>query len=185
MLRNIVQGSEAFIGIWRINSQDMTFTCHKITPDLPIAPEMSTLYYAEGWVIYTYPQFMARIFALRESKLPSETGGVLIGSYDFQRKIIYVVDTIASPPDSIEKLTSYIRGSDGLKDKIDAIRKKTGGILEYIGEWHSHPNDYDPSPSQCDRRLFEYMKKDMQINSLPTLMLIAGSRKKLCWLFEN
>ncbi|MGK7898125.1 MAG: Mov34/MPN/PAD-1 family protein [Xenococcus sp. (in: cyanobacteria)] len=184
MLRNIVQDSEAFMGIWKINSQDMTVSCHKITPGLPIVPEISTLYCAEDWVIYTYPQFIARIFALRKSKLPCETGGVLIGSYDFQRKIIYVIDTIASPPDSIEKPTTYIRGSEGLEDRIQAISQKTAGILEYIGEWHSHPNDCDPSPSQYDRQLFEYMKKDMQVNSLPTLMLIAGSQEKLCWLLD-
>ncbi len=168
MLRSIVKKSEAFIGIWKINSQDMSVTSHQIEADLLVIPNMSNIYQAEDWIIYTYTKLLTRIYALREAKLPCETGGVLIGSYDFQRKIIYVVDTVASPADSVEKPSSYTRGSSGLKDEILAIGKKTAGMLEYIGEWHSHPDDYNPSPSKCDRRLFEHMKSEMQINCLPT-----------------
>ena len=134
MLRNVVEKPEAFIGIWKINSHDLSVSSHQINADSPVIPNISDVYQAENWVIYTYPKLLTRIYALREAKLPCETGGVLIGSYDFQRKIIYVVDTIASPVDSVEKPSSYIRGSSGLKDTIVAIGKKTAGMLEYIGE---------------------------------------------------
>lgn len=184
MLRSIAKKPEAFVGIWKIDSQNMSVTSHQIEADLPVIPNISNIYRAEDWIIYTYPKLLTRIYALREAKLPCETGGILIGSYDFQRKIIYAVDTVPSPADSVEKLSSYIRGSSGLKDKIVAIGKKTAGMLEYIGEWHSHPDDYNPSPSECDRRLFEHMRSEMQINCLPTLMLIAGSEEKLCWLLN-
>ena len=40
-------------------------------------------------------------------------GGVLIGVYDLQRQVVYVVDTIPSPPDSAEWPTLYIGGCEG------------------------------------------------------------------------
>lgn len=92
-----------------------------------------------GWTLCTDDAFLTKIRSLRRSKLPNETGGVLIGSFDLERRIIYLVDTIPSPPDSKEWPTLYIRGSSGLSREVKRIGERTAGMLQYIGEWHSHP----------------------------------------------
>ena len=82
---------------------------------------------------------MDKVYKTRVEKLPNETGGVLVGTYDMQRKIVYVVDCLLSPPDSEEWPTVYIRGSQGLKAQIEKIKKITDGQLNYVGEWHFSP----------------------------------------------
>jgi len=47
----------------------------------------------------------------RYAKLPNETGGVLMGTFDTSEKIIYVVLVLPSPPDSIERQQSFEEAS--------------------------------------------------------------------------
>jgi len=110
----------------------------------------------------------------RRAKLPCETGGVLLGSIDMERGIIYIVDTIASPADSDEWPTSYTRGKSGLQAEVDRVKVKTDGMLEYIGEWHSHPRKSDVAPSDDDQKLFAYISEVMARDGLPAVMLIVG-----------
>jgi hypothetical protein len=47
-----------------------------------------------GWTIVADEYLEKKLKEIRIGKLPVETGGVLIGSYDMSRKIVYIVDTI-------------------------------------------------------------------------------------------
>ena len=93
-----------------------------------------------GWTVVIDQWLIDHLQQLRSERLPNETGGVLIGMYDLPRKTVYVVDTIHSPADSKEKPTLYIRGCEGLEERVAAISAETAEELEYIGEWHSHPD---------------------------------------------
>jgi integrative and conjugative element protein (TIGR02256 family) len=126
------------------------------------------------WIIVYDKIFMDKIYNYREEKLPKETGGVLIGSYDIQRKIIYIVDTIPSPPDSVEWPITYIRGFKGLLGKVNNYKKITDSMLHYIGEWHSHPKGCSSKPSMDDIKAFTWLTGIMDENERPALMLIAG-----------
>lgn len=185
ILPRIIEREESFMGIWSINEHDMSTTSHNIAVSNTITPKISGCHDASGWTIITNRKLIDQLVSWRQKKLPDETGGVLVGVYDFERKIIYVAQSINSPPDSIERPTSYIRGTKNLPEKLEAYSNQTSGILEYIGEWHSHPDDFRPSPSDHDENLFEYIKEHMQINSQPTLMLIVGSNENMCWLVEG
>lgn len=81
------------------------------------------------WIICTDEKLISKLSRLRLDKLPNETGGVLLGSFDFERQIIYIVDTIPSPQDSQEWPTLYIRGSQGLK--------KEGGQRSSANRWYA------------------------------------------------
>jgi integrative and conjugative element protein (TIGR02256 family) len=118
---------------------------------------------------------LSRLRALRATKLPNETGGVLIGSYDLQRRIVYVVDTIPSPPDSKEWPTLYIRGSEGLRQAVQEVDRRTAGSLQYVGEWHSHPDGYGCGASEDDRKVFGWMTAHLSADGLPGLMIIVGA----------
>ena len=101
----------------------------------------------EDWTVIYDSELLDTLAQMRENRLPNETGGVLIGSRDRTRKILYVVDALPSPPDSEELKTSYIRGTKGLSEEVERIANVTGSNLDYIGEWHSHP-DGTSSPSE-------------------------------------
>jgi hypothetical protein len=126
------------------------------------------------WTLVIDPQVARRMAELRESKLPNETGGVLIGSFDLKRKVAYVVDLLPSPPDSKEWPVLYIRGSEGLPAAVGAIAKRTSGQLQYIGEWHSHPRGCSCLPSNDDLLVFSWLVKHMNDAGYPALMSIVG-----------
>lgn len=105
--------------------------------------------------------------------MPNETGGVLLGSFDYYNKICYIIENISSPDDSIESPNSYIRGSKGLLQKITKIQKITVDNMVYVGEWHSHPSN-DTSPSEDDKILLNSIAKYNAKQCLPGIMAIVG-----------
>lgn len=165
-LQNMID-NDALITIWK---SDKNLNITKI--DI-LVPEFTKHQFGE-WTLFIDKNLLNEIYEFREYKLPNETGGILIGSYDMQRKIVYVVDTIYSPPDSLEWPTLYIRGCQGLSEKIKYIKKLSNGMLRYIGEWHSHPKNMSANPSEDDKEAFRALEDTMSKYNLPTLMLIAG-----------
>jgi proteasome lid subunit RPN8/RPN11 len=137
------------------------------------------------WTVVTDTGLLARLSTIREEKLPNETGGVLLGSFDVERRIVYVADTIASPPDSDEWPFHYIRGCSGLRAEVEAMCNLTDGMLEYVGEWHSHPHGCGAAPSGDDRRVFSWISDNMALDGLPGVMMIAGdSGRTSCFVCE-
>jgi proteasome lid subunit RPN8/RPN11 len=139
-----------------------------------IAPSRVCTFTQNGWTIVLDDAFLQTILTSRRAKLPNETGGVLLGSIDLERRVIFVVDTIPSPPDSEEWPTLYIRGCKGLFTKARQISAITGEEVQYIGEWHSHPDGYDCRPSAADVEVFGWLTAHLDKDGLPALMMIAG-----------
>lgn len=126
------------------------------------------------WTLVVDPRVVECAQALREKRLPKETGGTLIGGYDLSQQRLYVTGLLPSPPDSGEYPHAYERGTAGLGEQFDLVRGRTAGLLEYVGEWHSHPAGHSSRPSQDDRTLFAWLKHEMELDALPPLMLIVG-----------
>ena len=53
-----------------------------------------------GWTVLLDDGLAADIRRRREAALPSETGGVLVGTVDMQRRVVAVVDALGPPADS-------------------------------------------------------------------------------------
>lgn len=103
---------------------------------------------------------------MRANKLPKETGGVLLGSYDMQRKMLYIIDSIFAPPDSEEYPCAFIRGKDGLKDRLKRVESVTGKMVAYVGEWHSHPSQAGCEPSEDDRKVFAWIAEEWHLTAI-------------------
>ena len=116
---------------------------------------------------------MEQLYSQRREKLPNETGGILIGSYDFSRNVCYIVDSIVSPPDSKEYPNAYIRGCKGLLEHISRIEECTIENLTYIGEWHSHPTASTKASSD-DMVLLKSIRDYTRSWGNPGCMLIVG-----------
>jgi proteasome lid subunit RPN8/RPN11 len=169
-IRAAVQSEDAAIRVWRADDKTSEVQLIEVSPT---ACHRQTI---GEWTLIVNEQLIKQLTQLREEKLPVETGGVLIGSYDLVRKILYVVDTVPSPPDSEEWPTLYIRGSQGLFRQVQLISQKTNSQLEYVGEWHSHPNGCSCLPSEDDLKVFSWLTTNMDDAGLPALMAIAGQR---------
>ena len=133
-MRTSRQVDSASIRIWRSDPETSAVAHVEVEPCRCFKQEIA------GWTLNLDQRLLTALAELRAAKLPNETGGVLIGHYNLKRRFIYVVDTIPSPPDSAEWPTLYIRGSEGLLPQVKEMATRTGGQLEYVGEWHSHPD---------------------------------------------
>lgn len=69
---------------------------------------------------------------------------------------------------------SYIRGSAGLPAELARLTLMTAGQLQYIGEWHSHPDGVTCTPSEDDRTLFASLERALDADGVPPVMLIVG-----------
>ncbi|MEZ4985530.1 MAG: Mov34/MPN/PAD-1 family protein [Saprospiraceae bacterium] len=167
VIKQLYSETNAFVRIWHLN-EDMSIS-HFFIPTSPFVKTETG-----DWIILISSDLHEKIHKQRAIKLPSETGGILIGSFDMQSKIIYIVDSIFSPNDSKEYPTAYYRGINGLKDRLEHIEKCTDNHLLYIGEWHSHPNKCSTKQSCDDLILFKWIKDFMQPRGFPGLMVIVG-----------
>jgi len=110
----------------------------------------------------------------RSLHLPKETGGVLFGLTDTSRRIIYAIHASPAPTDSLSYPNAFIRGRSGLRRLRARITETTAGQVDYIGEWHSHPNGYSCAPSSDDNQVLGWISDVVNVEGLPGLMVIAG-----------
>jgi len=86
-----------------------------------------------------------------------ETGGVLIGRISLTRRCFTVSRMLGAPSDSERSQSLFVLGTKGLRAKVKEIHDKSGGFLNYIGTWHSHPKGGKPSALDSDS--LERMKR--------------------------
>ena len=174
--RSVQQLSEcngARIRTWLSDEQDNYGLVMDVDPALPF-----NLTRGE-WTVVLDDELLDTLARMREFRLPNETGGVLVGSRDRSRKILYVVDALPSPPDSEELRTSYIRGTEGLSGEVKRIVRITSSNLDYIGEWHSHPDGHSVDPSASDKKLLNWIRAGMEKAGETGLMCIIGEGKQM------
>lgn len=169
-LMSIIENENPTISIWRIDK--ITFEVQKFT----FEPTKWVRKDAGDWKIYIDKWLIERMKGVRIAKLPRETGGILVGSFDFLRKIIYVCDSLFAPPDSKEDMSSFERGIEGLIEEYTKYMQVTDYQLGYIGEWHSHPHGHSTRPSSYDIKLYEYLYNRMSKQGFPVLMGILGDK---------
>jgi hypothetical protein len=184
-VRSAVVSQDALIKIWQTQ------------PDLTVTSVgVSTARYRQtaaiaGWNLHISTRLMREMARHRATRLGNadqrfrETGGVLLGTFDTQRRQIYLVDHIPAPSDSQERSGSFIRGTNGLFDKVEHIKKLTNGQLDYVGEWHSHPPGNGTKTSTDDKKLFGWLCDHRIADGLPALMAIVGDNINISWYVDD
>ena len=132
-----------------------------------------------SWKIIFDEYLINKMSKYRETSLPNETGGVLLGNFDTEYEKCYIIDILSAPSDSEELPISFLRGCEGLSDEIENIKGKTLGQVMYVGEWHSHPNGYSTNPSVADAETFKWLKSNLDQDSIPSIMMIIGENQSI------
>ncbi|MFN5908114.1 MAG: Mov34/MPN/PAD-1 family protein [Planctomyces sp.] len=174
-IREVVTSDGPLIRVVRSDSKNGSVTTVDVKTSTSVQQSIN------GWTLILDQGLLSKLSDYRKQRLPLETGGVLIGHFDLARQRIYVVDMIPSPPDSEEWPTLYVRGCCGLLEQIQSIEQQTGGQLEYVGEWHSHPDNCPTEPSPDDITVFAWLTKHMAAAGLPALMAIVGEKDSSRW----
>ena len=112
----------------------------------------------------------------------NETGGVFIGICNYKTKTIHVFDTIIAPADSKHNPVYFYRGIENLPEQVKQIKEITGGMIGYIGEWHTHPMGLD-SLSGVDQQAVRDLKPLNDKYPIPTFISILSKDKFLPFVF--
>jgi integrative and conjugative element protein (TIGR02256 family) len=167
-LRLHVRIPAARMCVWSLDDS----TGHLAATEIPVAKPL----YSDsgGWRIAWDEGLLAKLRQMRTARLPNETGGILLGYWDLQLDTCFLVDALPAPLDSIEERGSFVRGTVGLKEALEECRRRTANIVDYVGEWHSHPDHVSSRPSTDDYKLLDHLATVMANDGLPSVMLIAG-----------
>ena len=166
-IRQKIVESEAFAGVWCSNADgSLEF--------VPVDVQNVETRTAGTWSVVVDDAVIDSCRIWREDRLPSETGGVILGYFDARRRTIYVVDVLPAPTDSVEYPETFIRGCKGLPEQMAAVLARTGGQVMYVGEWHSHPRSAAISMSNDDTVLLQAIAEHMKHDGWPGLIMILG-----------
>jgi hypothetical protein len=163
-----ISSDEAMAAVWRIDTPTMAVT------RIEIDSRPMREFIADGWTLLISAALLDELERRREAHLPAETGGVLVGDFDLERQIVYIVADIKAPADSVETTTGFVRGTFGLGQAVTELNTRTHGALDYVGEWHSHPEGVAARPSGEDVTLYEHMAEAMRVEGRPPVMIIVG-----------
>jgi hypothetical protein len=99
--------------------------------------------------------------------------------------LVFVSDVLGSPDDSREWPTVYIRGSAGLRLAVQDAERLTLGGLEYVGEWHSHPDGISGEASSTDKRALRLLSEEMGEDARPAVMFIVAGKEIRTYVGES
>lgn len=168
MARRKLASADASLLVWRYQPDNGGI---KVDSCVAQVPRTSSL---NGLKIVWDDEIRTKARTQREACLPNETGGVLLGYFDLVLDMVFIVDALAAPPDSQGERTGFVRGVEGLEAAIEEAARRTGWIVRYVGEWHSHPRGHTPDPSGLDLILLVHLATGLDAEGLPAVMLIVG-----------
>lgn len=167
-VQHVALQSEARIAVWHRDADTGEVRLDRV----PVQPETSRNF--DTFVVYFDDGLVAKLRSLRSAHSPRETGGVLLGYFDFNVNAVVIVDALVAPPDSTSREDSFTRGVEGLAEAVAEVSRRTAGVVGYLGEWHSHPPGHSARPSLADIRQLAYLAAGMEADGLPAFSLIVG-----------
>lgn len=167
-LRQSVAQPHARICVWNCDDQSGAVSAYEVAVARMLTAE------AAGWTVKYDSALVEKIHASRNEALPNETGGAIVGVTDLKTRTIVIVDVLPTPPDSEASPSHFVRGVEGQAQAMADVHKRTAGIVDYVGEWHSHPDGCKAQPSSDDEHLLNTLHRKMSAEGLPAVMLIAG-----------
>lgn len=167
-IRRAISSASPAIKVWEHNPESGSVSYYSVEP---FAEKIIDL---GAFKVYCDQEVQTAMHTIRAEQLPNETGGVLVGYYDLNLNTVVIVDALPPPPDSKSTPHSFERGTEGLAEKIKDISMRTAGVVGYVGEWHSHPDNYPAVPSTDDLIQLSYLALGMAGDGLPALQVIVN-----------
>lgn len=105
---------------------------------------------------------------------PNEVGGILAGRYESKNSA--VVERIVMPPKISGTPLEFIRDTAGLEELWSKLKNEG---IEYLGEWHTHPNG-SSNYSRTDLHAMNEIVRDEYVSILnPILLILSLDRTKI------
>lgn len=131
-------------------------------------------------------EVLSGIYKFNPINYKHENGGVLLGKFN-KKENKYIITNI-STTNSKDRKGKYffIRNKKQAQMVIDKYWKISNGKINYLGEWHTHDDQY-PKPSFVDKQLIKQMLNNKNIEIDNVFMIILGNDENLyiCTIDSN
>lgn len=115
----------------------------------------------------------SELIAQAERFSPLETGGVLMGWREGSDRI--VAGLIGPGPRALHGRHMFLPDHAWQIDQIDRAFARTNGDLDYLGDWHTHP-DGVAQMSEIDRRTLQKLGR-----KVPDAVMLIGAQDEGGW----
>lgn len=103
---------------------------------------------------------------------PWEVAGWLLGYWADDGNTVFI--THVTPPASKGTALGVRVTGEGHMPRFDEAWDTSGGIVTFLGDWHTHPGA-PPLPSSRDRKALRTLAEDSEFGTPCPLMLIAST----------
>lgn len=126
---------------------------------------------------YAYKRMLAYI---QDKPDLLEAGGIMLGRFIINSKNI-IIDEVSVPMLGDKRTrTSFFRSEKPHQKFAEGRWEKTGGRVNYLGEWHTHPENY-PTPSEVDKTNWIRILKKGDFTSRYLHFVIFGIKEVRIW----
>ena len=127
-------------------------------------------------------QVMSRYRQL--SSRDPEAGGMILGRTILESNDL-IIDEVTEPTKLDRKgRFFFIRRRRCAQSRVNQAWLDSKGTLNYLGEWHSHPED-DPTPSSIDIKNWSRIASQAQFEQDFLLFAIVGRIKTRLWELDK
>lgn len=167
-LRKLAAKDESQMRVWELDDASGTLTSYNLPVSKVIIEQHGK------WCVVWDNDLRDKFFAMRAHSLPNETGGIILGYFDQKLKMLHLVDALPAPSDSESSVNGFTRGTKGLREDHEECLRRTAHVVDYVGEWHSHPRGVTACASELDMDLIAHLSTMMAQAGLPAIMIIVG-----------
>lgn len=103
----------------------------------------------------------------------TEAGGVLLGRWLVEKDDV-IIDQATEPCEADRRgRFSFVRRREPAQRQVDAAWTRSGQIVQYLGEWHTHPEPH-PTPSAVDLRDWQKILRRAHFETESLFFAIVG-----------
>ena len=132
----------------------------------------------EKYAINISDDLLRNVSLFKQTKNENESGGVLFCKKKVGLDEYYIIDmTLPNKHDKSSRF-SFVRNAKEAQKIIEKKWKDSDGYINYIGEWHTHP-ETSPSPSFVDIKTYKQISKDKSSLFPISINIIFGNANLL------
>lgn len=113
-----------------------------------------------------------------------EAGGILLGCLGLDERAILIGDITKPGRQDVRGRQFFKRGRHRAQICVDSAWRKSKGIVNYLGEWHTHPED-DPFPSSADLANWRRIACEVRCDQDDLITIIVGRKQMRAWMVKK
>lgn len=139
-------------------------------------PLIYTNPFRRGAFVLVEPSVLDSVLAQRQQgPMDPEAGGILLGMRRGEH--IHVTQLTSPGPEDRRSRTAFHRARKSHQEHALRQWRESGGLMDYLGEWHTHP-EIEPNPSATDLREWRTLLRNYEA----ALVFLIGGTDQQFWL---